>query len=223
MDFEVKRKRLVEWLVRDGILKSESVIRAMLKVPREHFVLEEYREWAYVDSPLPILCDQTISAPHMCAIMCEALELKVGMKVLEIGTGSGYHAALCAEIVAPTSSRSNGFVVTVEYFTELAKFAKENLRKAGYSDRVYVVNADGSRGLGVDNLFDRILVTAAAPSIPKPLLENLKPEGLLIIPVGTRFSQVLLRVKKHENGSVLVENLGGCIFVSLRGRYGFEY
>jgi len=223
MDFEFKRRRLVESLVREGVLRSEGVIRAMLKVPRECFVLKEYKEWAYIDSPLPILCDQTISAPHMCAIMCEALELDVGMQVLEIGTGSGYHAALCAEIVAPSGSKSNGFVVTVEYFTELAKFARDNLEKTGYNDRVYVINADGSRGIGAKERFDRILVTAAAPTVPKPLLEALKPQGLLVIPVGTRFSQVLLKVKKRPDGSLSVENLGSCIFVSLRGRYGFEY
>jgi len=223
MSFELKRKRLVEGLVREGILRGENVIRAMLKVPRECFVLKEYKEWAYIDSPLPILCDQTISAPHMCAIMCEALELSIGMRVLEIGTGSGYHAALCAEIVAPTGDRSDGFVVTVEYFTELAKFAEENLKKTGYSDRVYVVNADGSEGVGSREQFDRVLVTAAAPTVPRPLLDVLKPQGLLVIPVGTRFSQVLLRVKKRANGDFTVENLGSCVFVSLRGRYGFEY
>lgn len=223
MNFELRRKALVKGLIREGILKSKNVIRAMLKVPRECFVPSEYKRWAYIDSPLPILCDQTISAPHMCAIMCEALELSVGMRVLEIGTGSGYHAALCAEIVSPTGDESNGFVITVEYFTKLAKFAEENLKKTGYDDRVYVINADGSEGIGSREQFDRVLVTAAAPTVPRPLLDVLKPHGLLVIPVGNRFSQVLLRVKKHANGNFTVENLGGCVFVSLRGRYGFEY
>jgi len=223
MSFEARRKRLVEGLVREGVLRSEAVIRAMLTVPRECFVLEEYREWAYVDTPLPILCGQTISAPHMCAMMCEALELRRGMRVLEVGTGSGYHAALCAEVVAPTGEGGDGFVVSVEYFTELAEFARDNLRRTGYDDRVHVVNTDGSCGVGSRELFDRVLVTAAAPSVPRPLLDVLKPGGVMVIPVGTRFSQVLLRVEKREDESVQVRGLGGCIFVSLRGKYGFEY
>lgn len=222
VDFEKERKRLVNRLIEEGILRTHSVIRAMLTVPREEFVLEHYRKWAYIDTPLPILCNQTISAPHMCAIMCEALELKINERVLEIGTGSGYHAALCAEIVSPSNMESKGYVVTVEYFSELAKFAKDNLKRTGYDDRVYVINADGSAELPFHCKFDKILVTAAAPKVPNSLLRLLKPGGRMVIPVGTSYYQTLILVKKTSKGDIVIEDLGGCLFVPLRGKQGFE-
>jgi len=215
-----KRQLLVDYLIREGVLKSKDVIRAFLKVPREEFVLPEYRNSAYEDYPLPILKGQTISAPHMCAMMCELLAIKRGCNILEIGTGSGYHAALCAEITSPSDSPTLGYVVSVEYFPELAEFAKNNLAKTGYDDRVYVLVCDGSSGVPTSKKFDRILVTAAAPSIPSYLLKLLNSPGRLVIPVGSTFYQVLTLVEKDEKGDVREIKMGGCIFVPLLGKYG---
>jgi len=223
MDFVKERIRLVEKLIREGVIKSEKVKRAMLAVPREEFVLPEYRRYAYVDHPLPILAGQTISAPHMCAMMCEALDLEPGHRVLEVGTGSGYHAALCAEIVAPKDSDIKGHVYSVEIEPILVDFAKNNLKRAGYDDRVTVIHKDGSQGLLEHAPYDRILVTAAAPDVPEPLLQQLKPNGKLIIPVGMpEYIQILMLVTKDEEGNVSYKNLGGCIFVRLRGKYGWK-
>lgn len=218
---EGARRRLVELLKLQGVVVSEEVERAMLRVPREEFVPPEYRDEAYEDHPLPIPEGQTISAPHMCAIMCEAAEIKRGDSVLEIGTGSGYHAALCAEIVSPTGEPLEGLVVTVEVIAKLARFAKENLKRAGYYGRVHLIVADGSAGAPVRATFDKILVTAAAPRVPPPLLEQLKEGGILVIPVGPRWQQLLVKVKK-EKGELVREPVTYCVFVALRGRYGHE-
>lgn len=218
---EGARRRLVELLKLQGVVVSEEVERAMLRVPREEFVPPEYRDEAYEDHPLPIPEGQTISAPHMCAIMCEAAEIKRGDSVLEIGTGSGYHAALCAEIVSPTGEPLEGLVVTVEVIAKLARFARENLKRAGYYDRVHLIVADGSAGAPVRATFDKILVTAAAPRVPPPLLEQLKEGGILVIPVGPRWQQLLVKVRK-EKGELVREPVTYCVFVALRGRYGHE-
>ncbi len=219
-EFEEQRRRLVERLSWEGVIRSEEVRKAFLKVPREEFVLERYRDEAYEDTPLPILEGQTISAPHMCAIMCEALQPKPGDRLLEIGTGSGYHAALCAEMVHPNGEIRGDIVVTVEIKRALANFARENLERAGYGALVHVIVADGSSGAPVRISFDKILVTAAAPSVPDVLVEQLAPGGRMVIPVG-RFIQDLKLVYKSPEGEVYVRSLGGCVFVPLRGQYGF--
>ena len=223
MNYVMERKRLIKRLVMEGVIRSERVKTAMLTVPREEFVLPEYRKYAYVDHPLPILAGQTISAPHMCAMMCEALDLRPGHKVLEVGTGSGYHAALCAEIVAPKDSKVKGHVYTVEIEPELVEFARKNIERTGYADRVTVILGDGSQGLPQYAPYDRILVTAAAPDVPETLIRQLKPNGKLVIPVGMPgYIQFLTLVTKDEEGKVTYENLGGCIFVRLRGKYGWK-
>lgn len=158
----------------------------------------------------------------MVAIMNEALELKVGHKVLEVGAGSGWHASTIAEIVAPTNHPKErwGHVYTVEIIEGLAKLARENVNRAGYGDRVTVICGDGSLGYPEEAPYDRIIVTAAAPDVPKPLVEQLKNGGVLVIPVGgLRFFQSLFRVRKLK-GKILKENLGGVAFVPLTGRYG---
>lgn len=210
----------MELLKLQGVIVSKGVEEAMLRVPREEFVPSQYRDEAYEDYPLPILEGQTISAPHMCAIMCEAAEMKRGDWVLEIGTGSGYHAALCAEITSPTGEPLEGFVLTVEIVRRLAHFAKENLRRAGYYDRVHIIVADGSAGAPVRAGFDRILVTAAAPSVPQPLVEQLNEDGVLVIPVGPRWQQLLVKLRKRE-GELVREPVTYCVFVALKGRYGY--
>ncbi|MEM3393562.1 MAG: methyltransferase domain-containing protein, partial [Candidatus Methanomethylicia archaeon] len=146
--FENERKELVRKLIMEGVLKTSNVIRAMLTVPREEFVPQKYRDLAYIDSPLPTLEGQTISAPHMVAIMCELLMMDVGMKVLEVGGGSGYHAAVCAEIVAPKEApRENwGHVYSIERIPALVEFARQNLKRCGYDDRVDIILGDGTLG-----------------------------------------------------------------------------
>ncbi|MCQ5341078.1 MAG: protein-L-isoaspartate(D-aspartate) O-methyltransferase [Candidatus Verstraetearchaeota archaeon] len=225
MNFEEQRRLLVNRLIEMGVLSKKEVIRAMLKVPREEFVLPKYREQAYVDTPLPTLEGQTISAPHMVAIMCELLDLKVGHKVLEIGAGSGYHAAICAEIVAPIDVpiEKRGHVYTVEIVKELAEFARSNLKRTGYDDRVTVIEGDGTLGYPEAAPYDRILVTAAAPSIPLPLEEQLKDGGKMVIPIGEIHSVQELILVEKEGNIIKKKSCGGCIFVPLYGKYGWSF
>ncbi|MEM4643617.1 MAG: protein-L-isoaspartate O-methyltransferase [Candidatus Bathyarchaeia archaeon] len=157
--------------------------------------------------------------------MNEALRLEKGNKVLEVGSGSGWHAATIAEIVAPSDSpRSEwGHVYTIEIIRELADFARKNIIKNGYGDRVTVICGDGSMGYPEKAPYDRILVTAAAPDIPKPLIDQLKPWGIMVIPVGgVHLFQRLIRVIKKPDGNIEKENLGGVAFVPLTGRYGHQ-
>jgi len=220
--FKKEREHMVMRLITEGVLKTPKVIKAMLTVPREEFVLPQHRRQAYIDTPLPILKGQTISAPHMVALMCELADLDIGHKVLEIGTGSGYHAAVIAEIVAPKDSRIKGKVISVERIPELVEFAKKNLEKAGYADRVIVILGDGTLGYPKEAPYDRIIVTAAAPSIPKPLIEQLKVGGIMIIPTGDRFYQRLLVVKKISKDKIEIKEDIPCVFVPLIGKYGWK-
>ncbi len=215
---------MVEKLIREGYIKSEKVKQAMLRVPRHLFVPEDVRRLAYEDTPLPIGFGQTISAPHMVALMCELADLDTGMKVLEVGTGSGYHAAVMAEIVAPEGVEKErwGHVFTVERISELAEFARRNLTTTGYSGRVTVVVGDGTKGYAERSPYDRIVVTAAAPSIPKPLIDQLKVGGKLIIPIGDRFLQYLYVVEKRSDQEVSSEAIIPCLFVPLVGEYGWK-
>jgi protein-L-isoaspartate(D-aspartate) O-methyltransferase len=216
MPFEKERRLLVRRLLRHGYIKSEGVQRAMEVVPRHLFVPESVRPRAYVDSPMPIGVGQTISAPHMVAIMVEASELKPGMGVLEIGGGSGYHAAVMAELVRP-----GGSILTIERLPLLAERARSNLEAAGYSQTVEVMVADGSLGYPKNAPYDRIVVTCAAPYVPGPLKEQLVDGGKLLAPVGSMGYQELLRVTR-EGDDFEVENLGGCVFVPLLGEHGFR-
>jgi len=162
----------------------------------------------------------------MVSIMNEALQLEVGHKVLEVGAGSGWHAATIAEIVAPSDApRSEwGRVYTVEIIQELTELARRNMMKAGYGDRVTIICADGSMGYSERAPYDRMLVTAAAPDVPKPLIEQLKPGGILLIPVGSmHLFQNLIKITKEANGKIKKENLGGVAFVPLTGRYGHRF
>jgi protein-L-isoaspartate(D-aspartate) O-methyltransferase len=161
----------------------------------------------------------------MVSIMNEALQLEVGNKVLEVGAGSGWHAATIAELVAPSGApRSEyGHVYTVEIVRDLADFARKNIMKAGYGDRVTIVSGDGSLGFPEKAPYDRILVTAAAPDIPKPLADQLKSGGIMLIPVGSpSLFQNLMKIAK-TNGRVKEENLGGVAFVPLTGKYGHRF
>ncbi|UCE11677.1 MAG: protein-L-isoaspartate(D-aspartate) O-methyltransferase [Candidatus Thorarchaeota archaeon] len=216
-----ERERLIQRLKDRGYITSSRVEAAFRVVPREEFVLPSAVDEAYRDTPLPIGHGQTISAPHMCAIMCEGLDLAPGMKVLEVGAGSGYHAALCGELVKGIEPSESGTVYTVEIVEALIDFAKGNLERTGYSDIVKLIQGDGGIGLPEYAPFDRILVAAAAPDIPPPLVEQLKPGGIMLIPVGSRgFYQELLLVKKEQDGRISSRRWGGVAFVPLTGEYG---
>jgi protein-L-isoaspartate(D-aspartate) O-methyltransferase len=208
-----KRLRLMNRL-KDELNLSERVYKAMLRVPRHFFVPQNYRDDAYADTPLPIGKDQTISAPHMVAIMCELLKLENGQKVLEVGTGRGYHAAVVAEIVG-----EGGKVVTIERIPELADKAREILSTLGYRN-VRVVVGDGSKGFEEEAPYDRIFVTASAPDVPRPLIQQLKNGGRMVLPVGN-FMQSLVVVDKDKHGGVKQESWGAVRFVPLVGEYGF--
>ena len=217
MSYEKLRRELVSKLIREGILRSEKVIRAMLKVPREEFVPPKYKAYAYQDTPLPIGYGQTISAPHMVAMMTEALDPNKGHKILEIGTGSGYQAAILAEIVG-----DEGHVWSIERIKELAEFAINNLRRTSYIKRVSVIVGDGTLGYEEAAPYDRIIVTAAAPRIPESLIRQLKVGGKIVIPVGDRYSQRLVIATKLSEKDLRIEYGVPCIFVPLIGKYGFS-
>lgn len=207
------RKRMVEeQIIRRGF-DDTGVVRAILKVERHRFVEEALGDSAYGDYPLPIGEGQTISQPYMVALMTSLLGLTGKERVLEIGTGSGYQAAVLAELAAK--------VYTVEKIKKLAKRAEEILiGQLGYKN-VLVLFGDGSCGWSKFAPYDRIIVTASAPQIPQTLINQLAPSGRLVIPVGDRFSQVLMVVKK-EGDKVKVESSTPCVFVPLIGKYGWQ-
>ncbi len=222
MNFEEKRKKLVQSLINQKILTKPEVINAMLKVPREKFLRKKAIPSAYIDSPLSIGLGQTISAPHMNAMMCEFLELKVGDKVLEIGTGSGYHAALCAELVAPKNLQNPGHVYSIERHEKLVERARLSIKEAGYEDIITVIHGDGTLGYPEAAPYDKILVTAASPEkVPPPLKVQLNDGGILCIPAGSKsFSQNLYIVTK-DGDKFKSKKITGVRFVPLIGRYGF--
>ncbi len=216
MDFDGARTRLVADLRRNRFIKDDRVADAMLKVPREEFVPGSMRGEAYIDSPLSIGSGQTISAPHMVAIMVEASQLKSGHKVLEIGAGSGYHAAVVAELVRP-----GGRVFTVERIASLARFAGDNIDRTGYGDTVRIICGDGSNGLPEEAPYDRIFVACAAPDVPAPLKAQLVDGGRLLVPVGGRYFQNLMLVER-KGSEFTQEDIGGCVFVPLIGEHGYR-
>ena len=204
---------LIDTLVRYGYIYSAPVRRAFEKVDRKAFVPENSWRAAYSDRPLSIGYGQTISAPSMVAIMLEALDLKEGQKVLEIGTGSGYNAALIAEIVGDEN------LISIERIPEIAQMGKDNLKKAGYSVKVFT--GDGTMGYEAEAPYDRIIVTAASPRIPPPLVEQLKVEGKICIPVGKRYFCDLIVGEKKKDGTIEKKNHGSCAFVPLIGKEGW--
>jgi len=210
-DFEAVRKRMVQkQLVNRGI-SDQRVLAAMGEVPRHLFVDEGLIEEAYDDNPLPIGSGQTISQPYMVAIMTELLELQGDEKVLEVGTGSGYQAAVLARLCK--------WVYTIETIEILSERARKSVEQCGYTNVTFLVG-DGSRGWIAAAPYDGIVVTAGAPDVPETLVEQLSIGGRLVIPVGDRFSQTLKRVIKTAHGS-RVEHHTGCRFVDLVGRFGW--
>jgi len=212
--YSQERERLVLELLKYSYIRSERVQQAVLTVPRELFVPSFQRSRAYDDTPLEIGHGQTISAPHMVAIMCEELSLREGQKVLEIGAGSGYHAAIVSYLVG-----KKGHVYSIERIASLAKKAKENLSQVNIKN-VTVEVGDGSLGLPNYQPYDRIYVTCAAPSVPQALLDQLSDTGKLLIPVGDMYCDLLLVEKKGSE--ITTHNRGGCVFVPLLGKYGHQ-
>jgi protein-L-isoaspartate(D-aspartate) O-methyltransferase len=204
-DLERAKEDLLEHLDRE--IADKRVIEAMRRVPREAFVSAEQHDLAYEDHPLAIGFGQTISQPFIVALMVQALGLKGDEKVLELGTGSGYEAAILAELAKE--------VVSVEYVPELAESARQVFDRLGYAN-VTVHTAGKTLGWPAGAPYDAIIVSAGAPSVPEGLLEQLAWEGRLVIPVGSRWQQELLKVTKLRKGNK-TENLGGCYFVPLIG------
>ncbi len=209
--YEARRLMVETQIRRRGVLDLR-VLAAMDKVPRHRFVPRHLWEQAYSDYPLPIGEDQTISQPYIVALMTEALELSGPEKVLELGTGSGYQAAILAELAAQ--------VFSIERISSLARAAEQVLASLGYTN-VHVMLADGTLGWAAEAPFDAILVTAGSPQVPPPLVEQLAMGGRLVIPVGDRYTQTLTRVRRTPEG-LKHEYLGGCRFVKLIGRHGWE-
>lgn len=205
------KKDLIDQWTKLKLVKDKRIISAFKKVKREDFVVKEYLKEAYEDVPLPILQLQTISQPTTVVIMLQALNVKLGMNILEIGTGSGYNAALLSVLVGST-----GNVYTTEIIPELADFAKNNLKKF---KNVKVFESDGSKGLPNFAKYDRIICTAAAKEIPKPLINQLKEKGIIIIPVGPRYGQRMIKGIKKKN-NLETQSLGNFMFVPMTGEFG---
>jgi protein-L-isoaspartate(D-aspartate) O-methyltransferase len=210
-DTEVLRLRMVEEQLRARDLADDRVLAAMSRVPRELFVPDELRRHAYDDAALPIAAGQTISQPYMVAKICDALALRGHEHVLDVGSGSGYQAAVLAELTAE--------VDTIERIPELADLARANLAAAGY-ERVRVHVGDGTRGLPERAPFDAIAVAAAAPRLPQTLYEQLEPRGRLVVPVGPHGVQRLEVIVRSPEGPAVVRSVP-CRFVPLVGDEGF--
>ena len=191
-------------------------INSFKEVKREDFIPQQLKDAAYHDTPLPLLRGKTISQPTTVMIMTHALELQHGEKIFEVGTGSGYQAAIIAKIVGP-----KGKVITTEVVPELVSFARQNLKRADISN-VYVYEEDGSNGMKSEAPFDKIIITAACKEFPKPLLEQLKPHGIIVGPVGNQNEQEMVRGIKGKNGHLELEFLGPFLFTPMYGKYGFE-
>lgn len=210
--WEEALRRMVETQIASRGVKDERVLSAMRSVPRHLFVPEAYRDAAYSDCPLPIGRGQTISQPYIVAVMTELLALRPEDRVLEVGAGSGYQAAILARL-----ARS---VISIERISEVAEMARENLSRLGISN-VKIVTGDGTTGYPDQAPYDAVLITAATPEVPPPLIDQLADGGRLVAPVGSRDLQELVRVTKRKD-QVTREFFGGVVFVPLLGQYGWN-
>ncbi|UCD84470.1 MAG: protein-L-isoaspartate(D-aspartate) O-methyltransferase [Deltaproteobacteria bacterium] len=212
MDYEKARAKMVETQIRARGVRDKRVLEAMKRIPRHLFLNESLRRQAYDDNALPIEENQTISQPYIVALMTEALELKGTEKVLEIGTGSGYQTAILAELAE--------WIYSIERIESLADKARKLLERLGYQN-VTIKVFDGTQGWEEEGEFDAIIVTAGSPRIPQPLIDQLKVKGRLVIPVGTVYSQDLIKLTKGERGCHQ-KDMGGCRFVKLLGEHGWK-
>ena len=206
-----RRRRMVDRQLRARDVRDERVLAAMARVPRELFVPEGLRDRAYDDSALPLPEGQTISQPYMVARICEALDLRGRERVLDVGTGSGYQAAVLAELAAE--------VFTIERIPELVALARTNLEAAGYGN-VEVHVGDGTLGLPEHAPFDAIAVAAAVPDLPQTLYDQLRPRGRIVLPVGSRRAQELQVIVRSPEGPAVLRSVP-CRFVPLVGEEGF--
>ena len=215
--FKIKnsKNRLIGNWQSSGMIKDKKVIEAFKVIPREKFIPEEYIDQAYDDCPLSIGKGQTISQPTTVMLMTEALELKKGDKVLEVGAGSGYQAAIISKIIG-----EKGKVITTEIVPELAELAENNIKKLKIKNSD-IVHYDGSQGYKKENPYNKIIITAACPEIPSQLINQLKENGIIIAPVGDLFSQQMIKGVKKK-GKLTTKSLGYFMFVPLKGKYGYR-
>jgi len=210
-DFSVEREAMVDQQLAAQGISDPRVLASFRRVPRERFVPAELTAFAYDNGPLPIEENQTISQPYMVAIMTEQLRLTGAEKVLEVGTGSGYQSAILAELAKK--------VCTVERIAALSARARQTLNSLGYTNIEFIVG-DGTEGYAAAAPYDRIIVTAACPTVPSPLIDQLADGGRLVIPLGEPGFQTLTIVTK-ERGEITTESSLGCVFVPLIGKYGW--
>ncbi len=206
-DYSKERKEMVEFQIKQRGIKDTLVLNAMAKVERHKFVPPEYRKWAYSDRPLPIGYEQTISQPYIVALMTSLLNLKGEEKILEIGTGSGYQAAILGEIVEE--------VYTIEIIKPLAESAEKRLKQLGYTN-IKVKHGDGYQGWKEYAPFDGIIITCAPPKIPQPLIEQLKIGGKLVVPLGEVYQELIVITKTKEG--IERKNIIPVQFVPMRGK-----
>ncbi len=220
-DIKEVKERLINQYKRRGYVSDEKAFDAFMRVPRELFVSEKQTSSAYFDHPLPLMnTGQTISAPHMTVMILDYLELEPGYKILEIGAGSGYQAALIAAVIGANKDNP-GHVYSIEIVPELVEFARNNLEKAGFSDLVTVIEGDGTLGYEEQAPYDRVIITAAGPVVPPPLIKQLCVNGTLVIPLGRPgLWQQMTRYRKINTTEMVKENLSSVAFVPLRGKYG---
>jgi protein-L-isoaspartate(D-aspartate) O-methyltransferase len=213
-DYAREREAMVERQLKRRGITEQHILDAFLEVPRDAFVSPEYAHAAYGDYPLPIEAGQTISQPYIVALMIQAGDIRSGDRVLEVGAGSGYAAAVISRIAER--------VVAIERQHDLVEVARERIRRLGY-DNVEIVEGDGTKGCRDHAPFDAILAAASGSHVPRPLVEQLSPNGRIVMPVGEPgWAQELIKVTKHEDGILRQQNLGGVRFVPLIGEEGWK-
>lgn len=208
----MQKSSLIKYWRDNNVITDKKVLEAFKKVKREDFVLKNYTKRAYEDIPLPIGFNATVSQPTTVLIMTQALEVEESNKILEIGTGSGYQAALLSLLA------KKGKIYSTEIIQELAEFSRNNLKN--YKN-VSIIETDGSKGYKKHALYDRIIITAALPKIENFILDQLRDPGILLAPIGDKYSQELIKIKKQDL-QIKKESLGYFQFVLLKGKYGFK-
>lgn len=209
----MRKEDLLKFWKSSGLITNKAILRAFQKIPREDFIPKSLHKRAYEDIPLPIYEKQTISQPTTVMLMTQALNPKSGNKILEIGSGSGFQAAILSEIIG-----KKGHIYTIEIIPKLARYARSNLKT--YKN-VKVICADGSKGYKKEAPYDRIIITAGTPELPIPLVKQLKDKGIMIVPIGPLYSQEMTKIIKKKS-KLQIEKLGQFRFVPLKGKHGHK-